>query len=104
MDDEGIPVRTLFRGEDLLDGLGVEGIRAEAVDGFGGEGYCAAFAEDAGSLRDAGGGVEMEGGGHFGYGSGFGGAKIPISCCDSCTGFAHCGDVYWGACRLPRSN
>jgi len=71
VDDEGIPGGTLLGSEDFGDGFRGECIGAEAVDGFGGKGYGAALAEDAGGLGDASGGVEMEGGRHFGYGSGF---------------------------------
>ena len=71
MDDEGIPGGALLGSEDFGDGFGRESVGAEAVDGFCGEGYGAAFAEDASGLGDIGRGVEMEGGGHFGYGSGF---------------------------------
>ena len=74
MDDKGIPGGALLGGEDFGDGLGREGVGAEAVDGFGGEGHCAVSAKDLGGLLDVGGvvGVEMEGVRHFGYVSGSG--------------------------------
>jgi hypothetical protein len=66
MNDDRVPRGTAFGGEDGGDGLRREGVGAEAVDGFGGEGDEAAGAQDfrcAGEVR----GelcVEMEGAGH----------------------------------------
>ena len=65
----------LLGEEDLLDGLRIEGVGAEAVDGFGGEGEeVAAFEDGDGEGQVAGvGGVEMEGFGHvlLVYGNGW---------------------------------
>ena len=51
MDDEGVPMGALLGEEDFFDCGGRESIGAETVDGLGGEGYGAAFAQD---LRGAG--------------------------------------------------
>jgi hypothetical protein len=52
VDDEGTGRRAALGGEDELDGGGVEGVGAEAVDGFGGEGDELAGAEEGDGLRD----------------------------------------------------
>jgi hypothetical protein len=52
VDDQRIPVRALFRHEDLLDCLGRERACAQAVDGFRGKSDGSAFAEDLGGALD----------------------------------------------------
>ena len=52
VDDEGVPVGAVFGEEDFGDCVGVERVGSEAVDGFGGEGYGAAVAEDLGGAGD----------------------------------------------------
>ena len=66
VDDEGVPGWALLGGEDACDGFWRERVGSEAVDGFGGKGDEAAFAEESGGAGDVGGegGVEMEGLGH----------------------------------------
>ncbi len=56
MDDEGVPGGAPFGGEDFCYGLLREGVSAEAVDGFGGEGYEVAVAEEVGGEGQVGGG------------------------------------------------
>ena len=56
-------MRTLLGEEDFFDGLGREGVGAEAVDGLGGEGYSAAVAQDFSGTGDVFGvlGVQTQG-------------------------------------------
>jgi hypothetical protein len=46
MDNQGIPGRTLFGGEDSCDCLGIESMSAEPVDSFGWKGDEATAAQD----------------------------------------------------------
>jgi hypothetical protein len=54
VDDEGVPGGAGFGGEDPPYCIGREGVCAEAVDGFGGEGYGSIGAEDLGGALDGG--------------------------------------------------
>ena len=56
MDDDRVPGGPLFGGKDAGDGLGREGVGAEAVDGFSGQGDQAAGAQDGRGLRQRGAG------------------------------------------------
>lgn len=62
VDDERVPMGTVFCGEDGLDGGGAECVGGQAVDSLSGHGDEAACAQDVGGLRDAvGRGLECEG-------------------------------------------
>jgi len=63
MNDERAVGGTALGGEDFLDCGGVEGVGAETVDSFGGEGDEFAGAEESCGLRDLGGRHLKDGGG-----------------------------------------
>ena len=52
MDDDRVPCGTLLGGKDARHGGGVEGIGAQAVDGFSGQGNQPAVAQNLGSVCD----------------------------------------------------
>ena len=64
----GVPVGALLGDEDFFYSRGVERVGSQAVDGFGGEGYGAALAQETGGTGDVGriGGFEALGG-HSSY-------------------------------------
>ena len=63
MDDQRVPGGALLGGKDRSDRVGRERVGAKAIDGLGGEGDQAAFAEELDGAGDVGwvGCVEMEG-------------------------------------------
>ena len=55
MDDERIPVWTLLGEKDFCDGIRIQSVRGESVDGFRGHGHGAAAAENGSRLIQPGG-------------------------------------------------
>jgi hypothetical protein len=60
VDDDRVTGGTTFDGEDLFDGLRVEGVGGKAVDGFGGEHHELTGTEGICGTLD--GGIEQGGG------------------------------------------